>query len=169
MKALLKHQKPQYYLTKYDDFDRLFIRKLINNVAPAGAAANFALGPRQNLFFGTLALAILMHFDGKSHATILKYNPYSYFSSGTGRTNNDYGGPRYDRNALPAENSDVSGVFKYCEADNECYEFIEQNATIFVYSQKMKDVRDKLPFQAMNIPFYPSVDDADRPTRPSSS
>jgi len=56
----------------------------------------------------------------------------------------------------------LSGVFQYCSETKECKEFIEKNATIFIYSQKMKDVRDQLPFQAMNIPFFPSVDRDDR-------
>ena len=40
--------------------------------------------------------------------------------------------------------------------------FIKRNATIFVYSQKMKDVRGVLPFQQMGVHHFPAHEDTDK-------
>lgn len=124
-------------------------------VIPAVPYYNTFSGNINNYLFSLLLLSKLQTQDHLSHATILKYNPYSYFSEGIGRTSNDY------PIGSIAPSDDLSGVFKYCNVTEECYKFIEENATIFVYSQKMKDVRGQLPFQALNVPFFPSVDQND--------
>lgn len=104
-------------------------------------------------------LAILKKIDSKnvkSHShEILKYNPYSYFNTGVGKE---------------IENEhDLSGVFKYCEGTEECYDFIERNATVFVYSQKMTDVRGELPFQRLGIHHFPAHSEADKFSAPKFS
>ena len=82
---------------------------------------------------------------------ILKYNPYSYFTTGTGR--------QFDN----SEPGDIeSGVFKYCNDNKDCQEFIEKNATIFVYSQSMKDVRGEIPYNLLGFNHFPRMSANDK-------